>query len=95
MNDLHWAPALAWAAALLIAICAAMVVWPRRRDLFVSNADLNAHRVTVAVPLGKARLMADLRRQAAEEFADEDPTPYCSQCGTKKNCTCPPHPEND
>jgi hypothetical protein len=33
--------------------------------------------------------------QNCPKHPDYDPTPYCTHCGPKANCTCPPHPEND
>jgi len=32
---------------VLILICCAIVLWPRKRKPFISNHDINAHRITV------------------------------------------------
>lgn len=37
----------------------------------------------------------EVHDQRCPEHPDYDPTPYCSQCGPKSACKCPPHPEND
>lgn len=50
--DMSWVPALLWLFGAAILVCCLIVLWPSRRDLRISNAELNAHRITPKFTVG-------------------------------------------
>lgn len=52
----------------------------------------NIAPVTCPACLAKLRKLGVVIRLKADE---KDGAPYCSHCGPKSACTCPPHPSND
>ena len=47
----------------------------------------------IAADRADAAVMAERVKKSTD--ADYDGAPYCSQCGPRANCKCPPHPSND